>query len=542
MRRFALVLWPAAVVLGVAAEWTAYELEEVRHWLPDLVVGWTFLFCGLVAWSRRRESRTGLLLAGTGLAWFAGNFAEPLVTLHRGPLVHCVLAYPSGRLRSRGSRAAVAAAYAAALVAPLGRSGIATIVLAALVVGVAARDYRQTVGRERRARFQSLQAASALGLGLAGVAAMRLALPDAEANEELLLAYEVTLVAITVGLLIGLLRAPWERAAVTDLVVELGDASSGTLRDALARALGDPTLRVGYWLAETGGYVDGAGEQLELPEPASARAVTSIERDGRPLAVLIHDPAVLDDPGLVEGVAAAARLAAANARLQVEVRAKVAELEASRRRLLDASDEERRRLELRLREGAACRLEGLGGLLATARSAPGSSSGDLFGQAQRQLERALDDLHELARGLHPRELVEEGLERAVKGLADRSRVPVDVNVSAGQVGAEAEAAAYFLCSEALANVAKYAAATRIAIRITQADGRLEVAVADDGSGGADPARGFGLRGLADRVEVLGGTLRVDSPPGGGTRIEATIPIEPSRAGVTPGHASGRIDR
>ena len=146
MRRFALLLLPAAVVLGVAAEWNTYELEEVRHWLPDLVVGWTFLGCGLVAWSRRRESRTGLLLAATGLAWFAGNFAEPLVSLHRGPLVHCVLAYPSGRLRSRLRRATVAAAYVAALVAPLGRSEVATIALAALVVGVAARDYLQASG------------------------------------------------------------------------------------------------------------------------------------------------------------------------------------------------------------------------------------------------------------------------------------------------------------------------------------------------------------------------------------------------------------
>ena len=218
---------------------------------------------------------------------------------------------------------------------------------------------------------------------------------------------------------------------MTDLVVELGDVSSGTLRDALARALGDPTLRVGYWLAETGAYVDGAGERVELPEPGSPRAVTSIERDGRPLAVLIHDQAVLDDPGLVEGVAAAARLAAANARLQAEVRVQVADLAASRRRLLEAGDEERRRLELRLREGAARRLEALGELLATARSAPGSASGDHFGQAERQLERALDDLHELALGLHPRELVEEGLEGAVRGLADRSPVPVELEHLAG---------------------------------------------------------------------------------------------------------------
>ena len=220
----------------------------------------------------------------------------------------------------------------------------------------------------------------------------------------------------------------------------------------------------------------------------------------------------------------------------------VADLAASRRRLLEAGDEERRRLELRLREGAARRLEDLGGLLATARSAPGSASGNLFGQAQRQLDRALDDLHELALGLHPRELVEEGLESAVKGLADRSPVPVDLEISSGRVGSDAEAAAYFLCSEALANIAKHASASRVAIRITRTESRLAIEVADDGVGGADPARGFGLRGLVDRVEAVGGTLRIDSPPGGGTRIEATIPLEPARAGLTPRPASGRIGR
>ncbi len=181
-------------------------------------------------------------------------------------------------------------------------------------------------------------------------------------------------------------------------------------------------------------------------------------------------------------------------------------------------------------------------LLATARSAPGSASSDLFGKAERQLERALDDLHELALGLHPRELVEKGLEGAVKGLADRSPVPVELDILPGRVASEAEAAAYFLCSEALANIAKHASASRVAIRITRTESRLAIEVADDGVGGADPARGFGLRGLVDRVEAVGGALRIDSPPGGGTRIEATIPLEPARAGLTLRPASGRIGR
>ena len=134
-------------------------------------------------------------------------------------------------------------------------------------------------------------------------------------------------------------------------MVELGEARSGTLRDALSRALGDPTLEVGYWLPDRGMYVDAAGRALDLPAHGSDRRVTRVQRDGQELAALVHDPAVLDDPALLEAVTAAARLGAANARLQAQVRARVEELQVSRRRLIEASDDERRRLEQRLREG-----------------------------------------------------------------------------------------------------------------------------------------------------------------------------------------------
>jgi signal transduction histidine kinase len=465
-----------------------------------------------------------VLLTLTGFAWFAGTFADSLVYLHRGPLVHCVLAYPIGRARTRVDRVAVAVAYAAALVPAAGRSEIATIVLAALFVAVAVWGYLRAVGKERRARVAVVQAAAALAGVLAAGALARIALPTGDANEAVLLGYELALIAVALGLLLQLLRAPWERAAVGDLVVELGGMSSGTLRDALARALGDPTLRVGYWLPGAEIYVDAAGDQVELPEPGASRAVTRVERDRQPLAALVHDPAVLDDPGLVDGVAAATRLAAANARLHAEVRAQLAELVTSRRRLLEAGDEERRRLEQRLREGAVKRLEALAESLTRVRSAAGPKSGDGIDQAQGQLRRALVDLHDLALGLHPRELGEGGLEGAMGALAARTPVPVELEVSPGRMGAEAEAAAYFLCSEALTNIAKYASASRVTIRIAAANGLLQVAVADDGIGGADPARGSGLRGLRDRVETLGGTLCVESGRGLGTRLEAAIPL------------------
>ena len=526
MPRVARLLWPIGIAVGLASEWVAFGWSDAREWIPDLAVGWAFLACGLVVWSQRPESRTGVLMVLTGFAWFAGNFAPALIYLHRGPLIHCVLAYPTGRLRSRIDRVTVATAYAVALVPALGRSEVATIVLAVALVAVAFRGYLSAVGAERRARLTCLQAASAVALVLAGPALARLVFPAGDATEAGLLAYEAGLVIVAAGALAGLLRGPWLRAPVADLVVELGDVTSGPLRDALARALGDPTLQVGYWL--DGGYIDAEGARVELPGPGSRRAVTLVERDGRPLAALVHDPAVLDDSGLVEGIAAAARLAAANARLQADVRAQLAELAASRRRIVEAGDDERRRLEMRLREGTVRRLEALGEALAAARAGAGPASGTRLDQAQGQLARALADLRELALGLHPRDLVDEGLEGALTGLAARSAVPVDLDVAPVAVPRAAEAAAYFLCSEALTNVAKYASASRVAISVDRRNGHLAVDVADDGVGGADPARGSGLRGLEDRVEALGGTLRVDSRPGGGTHLRAVIPIADDR--------------
>jgi signal transduction histidine kinase len=522
--RSARLLWLAGIAVGLAAEAVAFDWSDAREWIPDLAVGWTFIACGLIAWSRRPESRTGALLTVTGFAWFAGNFAAPLAYLHRGPLIHCVLAFPSGRLRSRVDRVAVVIGYAAGLLPAAGRSEVATIVLALLLVGAAVRGYVAAVGRERRARVTVLQAVAALGLVLAGPAAARVMFPAGDANEAALLTYELGLALVAVGLLVQLLRAPWERAPVTDLVVELGDVTSGTLRDALAGAIGDPTLRVGYWLPGAGAYIDAHGEHVELPAPGSSRALTLVERDGQPLAALVHDSAVLDDPVLVDGVAAAARLAAANARLQGDVRSQLGELAASRRRILEAGDDERRRLESRLRHGAARRLEALAESLGDVRETAGPASGRQLDHARSQLGAALADLRELALGLHPRDLVDEGLGGALSRLAARSAVTVELDVAPLTIPPAAEAATYFMCSEALTNVVKYSSASRVAIQIARTDGRLEVDVADDGIGGADPARGSGLRGLADRLEALGGTLRVDSRPGCGTQLSAVIPL------------------
>jgi signal transduction histidine kinase len=552
MRRIGRLPWPAAlalalaaVALGLTAERFGFGWDDPRHWVPDLIVGWTFIWCGLVASARRPANPSGLLMTATGLTWFLGNFSHVGVAmvssaaatslyLHRGPLVHLVLTYPSGRTRSWLVRSAIAVGYVVSIIRPTWQNRILTIVLGSLIVAVTLREYLRAVGRSRRARLMSLRAAAIFGLLLIGEAAVRLALPIGRDSEPLLLGYEVGLCALAVILLVGLLSTAWERAVVTDLVVELGEARSGTLRGELARALGDPTLDVGFWLPDAEAFVDAEGRPLPLPDADARRSVTMIEREGQKVAALVHDPAVLEDPGLLDAVSSATQLAVSNARLQADVRAQLTELEASRRRILDAGDAERERLARRLHQGAEQRLEGLRAKLRAARgSALADDTRERIEKAEAQLGQALEELAELAQGLHPRILSEAGLAGALTEVAERSTVSVQLVVLSPWLPPSVEAAVYFVCSEALANVGKYASASRVVVSVTTLDGRVVVEVQDDGIGGADINRGSGLRGLADRIEALGGSIRLDSPPGQGTRLTAEIPFATEAARPSP---------
>jgi signal transduction histidine kinase len=515
-----LLLWPAGAAFGLVAEWAAFGWTNPLRWIPDLVVGWTFIGCGLIAAARRAESRSGPLMTVTGFTWFLGNFvgveagfvswvAARGIHWHRGPLVHVILAYPSGRVSSGLSRVAVGVGYAAALVTPIWDSEAATFLFSALLIAISAREYMQAVGRYRRARLVSLLAAAGLG----------------EVSTPSLLAYELILITIAGRLFAGLVSASWERAEVTDLVVELGAARSGTLRGALSRALGDPSLEIGYWLADADSFVDSEGRILSLPDPASKRSVTRIERDHQPVAVIVHDPAVLDDPGLLEAVTSAAQLAASNARLQAEVKARLVELARSRRRILEARDEERRRLERRLHEGAQNRLEKLGQTLHRGRqSASGARTSERIFRAEDQLMQTVDELGRLGQGLHPRILSEHGLNRALASLVEGFPVSVEINLTSNRISPPMEVAVYFVCAEALANVAKHASASTVTVSVSADNVSVAVVVEDDGVGGADLARGSGLRGLADRIGTLGGTLRVESVSGRGTRLTAEVPL------------------
>jgi signal transduction histidine kinase len=229
--------------------------------------------------------------------------------------------------------------------------------------------------------------------------------------------------------------------------------------------------------------------------------------------VLVHDAVLLEQPALLRGAVAAARLAVDNARLEAEVRASMAEVAASRRRLVQAGDEQRRRLERELREGAEQELEAA----ATALGAP-------FAALTDEVQRAREDLRRFAHGVHPALLTEHGLARALEDVARRMPIPVEVQIDARRREPLLEITAYYVCTEALANTVKHARAGEARVCVVEKDARLRVEVADDSVGGARLDGDGGLRGLADRVAAIGGTLQVRSPPGAGTRVVAVIPL------------------
>lgn len=533
----------AAVACGLVAEDLAYAWGSVRLWVPDLVVGWTFVGCGVVGVARRPDSRTGWLLVATGFAWFAGNFvgtgggavawlASTLMFAHRGLLVHSVLSFPTGRLPSAGDRLLVAAAYVLS-VSPLARSDVATVVLGIAVVVVAGAGRTGLTGSEHRFAGARLRAAVTVGVALAGTGLLRVAVREPRADQAVLVVYEVALCAAALVLLTGLLRAGTARAELADLVVELTGPPGGSLRQALGRALGDPTTDVGYWSPEVDGYVDAEGRRVPLPEGREDRTTTLVGTAEGPLAVLVHDSSVLDDPGLVEAVAAAASLAGVNARLRADVRARAEEVASSRRRLVEAGDEERTRLLHRLEAGAGSHLDEARAGLATAASALGAPVEGLSARlevALDQLEEASTSLRELARGLHPPGLERGGLAVALAELARHSVVPVALSVEVDRVPHPVEVAVYFVCAEALANVGKHAGASSVVLTVGRDGGRLRVSVTDDGAGGAPASgapteAGSGLRGMADRVDTVGGWITIESPAGGGTRLVAEVPLD-----------------
>ena len=488
----------------------------------DLTAGLALLSAGAVAWFRARDSRTGPLLVLAGTTWLAGDVSGVLIYAHRGPLVHALLTFPTGRTRSKPTRVVIALAYVDGLVPAVAREPWTTVALMVAVLGVAASRWA-VKGPERRARGVSAACAGAVAAPLLLASIDRLSGSEADVLATWL--YEAAIVLSAVALAVDLVADRSVRSATTGLVVDLaGHQEPRALREVLSRTVGDPALEIAYWVDHD--WVDEAGQPMQLPVPehSEQRVVTLVEDAGTPVAALLHDPAALRDATMAHSVKAAVRLVLANVRLQAEDAARMREVAASRRRLVEAGDEERRRLREQLRGGAEQILAEVSDELVASAQHRDEATAVALLELVDELDAAAKDLARFAQGVHPRALTEKGLAEALRDLADHAAVPVTVDVPPRRFPAPQEAAAYFVCSEALANVAKYAEASSVSIQIAASGPQLVVRVADNGRGGADPACGSGLRGLGDRVEALGGRLSIRSPLRGGTRISAELPI------------------
>jgi signal transduction histidine kinase len=508
----------AGAALGIAAE--VASNSGLERSAADLATGWSLLAAGLWGIHQRPAQWRWLLLVAAGLTWFAGNFAVTagLVYLHRGPLVHAVVA--ATRRRSSLAVAAVAVGYADAVLTARANGWLTIAVIVALgAVAVYHRPDRRVVG-----------AIVALAVALAFAASTTLLDVTAQYARAALYAYEAAVFATALLLVAAAARELRVRGSVTDLVVELGPARrSQSVRHGLARVLGDPGLTIGYWLPDRGRYVELDGSPFALPQPGAGRATTAVEHDGRRIAALVHDESLLDDPQLVAAVRDAAGLMLANDRLQAEAAARLVELRASRERIVAARDEQRRRVARRLHDGVERRLAQVAVAVQGTRVGAPAEQLELLDLFDAELDQARAELRELARGIHPRALTEHGLATALAALGRHAPVSVVVTAPEGRLPAGVEAAAYFVCTEALTNAAKHARASSVRCDVARNGSALHVTVADDGVGGADARLGSGLRGLSDRVEALGGRLRITSPPGEGTTIAATLPLDGSPA-------------
>jgi signal transduction histidine kinase len=535
MRRVLLPMAVLGIAVGMAAEWGRLDGSRPNELVPDLVTGWVLIACGVAVLTRVPGNRCGWVLTACGIAWFVPNFEAVLpgiadavaaasLYLHRGFFVHLLLAYPNGTT-TRAGRWMIFAGYGAAVTPTLWGQGRSAIALSAALVAASAVQYRLSIGIDRSARRAAFVAATAFAVLVASIAVVRMSRQVVLSDGATLRVYDATLIVIALGLTAGLLLSWWRPDLLTDLVVELRQRGAADVRARLAQALGDPDLRVGYWLPESAAFIDFEGRTLPIgAEGSERRTTTLLPSADAPVAAVIHGTAVLDQPGVLEALTAAGRLAAANAQLRAEVRARVDETVQSRRRLVKAGDEERERLGRRLRDGAERHLQAVADELHRAGESAGTAAMlDGIRRGDEQLARAHDELVRLARGLHPRALVGDGLAAALAGVTEFYPLRVELDVGCDtSPETSATACAYFVCTEALANTAKHASASAVRVSVDQRDGCLRITVSDDGVGGADDRQGSGLRGLADRVEALGGTFTVTSPPGGGTIVEATI--------------------
>jgi signal transduction histidine kinase len=522
-----LLLAAAALALAVAVGAAALDgpLEPSWYGLLYPLVGTAYVGSGLLAWYRRPAHRIGPLLVAAGMVMYLAGFeltgVPALQLIGRvfalapiAVILHLLLAFPTGRLTSRTARLLVAAGYLLMVGGDLVRLGLPA---AATVQGYGAIAVILATSAVLVHRFRLAAPAQRRTLAPLSAFGVLVVLYIVFAANVLpaLTGVDLTTVAATqvvvIGLIpfaftVGVLRGGFARTAALDdlgLWLARGDRDPEAVRAAVAETLGEPAARVVFPVA--GGFVDAAGHPAE---PEEGRAVTPVLLDDAQIGAIVHDR--VSDAAHVEAVAGVVAIALDRQRL-------VAELRASRARVTQAADAERRRIARDLHDGVQARL------VLLRLQAAGSVDADP-GAVVAGLDGAIDDLRDLVHGVMPAMLVESGLGAALEDLADRLPVPTDVDVPAGDdLPPVVQSTAYFVVAEALTNAVKHADASRIGVRIHREGGDLHLEVRDDGRGGAHVGGHGGLRGARDRVEALGGRFHVADLPGGGTRLTGWLP-------------------
>jgi signal transduction histidine kinase len=529
-----------------------------------------YFAAGTLASLRRPTSALGaLLIAGAIVMLLAdlGNTDHPsliavgqiVATVPLAIVIHLLVAFPSGRLVHRGDQTLVLAGYAVALILQAPLYLFADFPPPYDVLQVAVRpDLVDDAQRVQRI------AGIAVVFVTAAVLALRLRrAPPAQRNVMVpLFAYGIVVVpfvplsAIVIAPLldwsvitlfvvqvtalalvplafgVSIMRGAFARTAdIEELGAWLGadEAVRPPLRDALANALGDPSIDLGFWAPERHGYVDANGHDIRVPVDGSGRTGVEIELAGRLVGVISYDSTLVTEPELVRTAGSVVAIAVDRLRLIADLRANEEALRHSRRRIVEAGDRERRRIERNLHDGAQQRMMSLALAIRLAGAKVDDSDAEtraLLADAAGELDDAMRELRELARGLHPALLADAGLEGALEALAERSSIPVQLSFRLDDHVSEAiQAGAYYVVAEALTNAARYSGASRVWVHAAASHGALDVIVRDDGKGGAHVLPGSGLEGLTDRVDSLGGKLDLLSPDGCGTRVMVKLPCE-----------------
>lgn len=576
-KAFQALLLVASATIGAASTLLIAGSAHVvapRALAAAFLVSFTaYVSVGLMLARRPRQRVIGLLLTSIGLAGAlrvmsaadsAVLYSVGTLGSHAMPvlLVHLLMVFPSGRLESRFQRLVVALGYLDAVVLAIPsllvfdprlncsscpgnafaitsndglfqpiavvRLTVDAFVAAGLVTALTNRWYSSVPS-------QRVVLAPVISSGVLTLAVFFIAFVSeaSGASSHVLGALDVIVLAVATtvpaAIAFGLVRGRFSRANVVgDLVATLTDKriEARDLQAILAGAVGDPTLQLAFWLPESRSFVDISGAAIETPGPNSNRRYHSVDLGGEMVAAIFFDSSIDDQSELIRTVGGAAALSLENNRLEAELRAKLAELRDSRARIVEAAESERKRIERNLHDGAQQQLIAIALKLQLATSrleADPESAKKQFRSAAFDLTSATEELRELARGIHPAIVTDQGLEAALVALADRSPIRVDVLALPGHSLEEhVESAAYFVVSEALANIARHSGADRAGISVRETGDLIEIVVSDNGVGGARIEDGTGLRGLADRVAAMDGSLSIESPDGKGTRLRAVI--------------------